>query len=110
MVRSGGPALNLIGITESRIEHNRFESPVQATLTARPQDTPKRQAIQLRAARSIKIAGNTLTDPAQATTPDSTSRSPLLGLDDSRQITLDAAVLPAVPPAKSKTTNPPAGK
>ena len=101
-VRSGGPALNLIGITESRIEHNRFESPVQATLTARPQDTAKRQAIQLRAARSIKLTGNTLTDPAQATTPDSTSRSPLLGLDDSRQIILDGALLPSAPAASAK--------
>jgi len=45
-------------------------------------------------------------------TPDSTSRSPLLGLDDSRQITLDGVLLLAVPPAaaKPKPTNQTVGK
>lgn len=111
-VRSGGPALSLIGITESRIEHNRIESPVQATLLALPQDAGKRQAIQLRTARSIQLSGNTLIDPVQATTADSNSRSRMLGLDDARQITLDGESLSPVPPANAKprTSTPPVGK
>jgi hypothetical protein len=111
-VRSGGSALSLIGITESRIEHNRIESPVRATLLARPQDAGKRQAIQLRTARSIQLSGNTLIDPVQATTADSNSRSPMLGLDDARQITLDGESLSPVPPANAKprTSTPPVGK
>lgn len=101
-VRSGGPALNLIGLKDSRIEGNRIEAPLRATLIARPQDTADRQAILLRASAGVKIAGNKLTDPTQAAQADPRSQSPLVGLESTRDITLDEVRLPDAPKAPAQ--------
>jgi hypothetical protein len=101
-VRSGGPALNLIGLKDSRIEGNRIEAPLRATLTARPQDAADHQAILLRASAGVKVAGNKLTDPTQAAQADPRSQSPLVGLEATRDITLDGVRLPDAPKAPAK--------
>jgi hypothetical protein len=101
-VRSGGPALNLVGIKDSRIEGNRIEAPLRATLTAHPQDTADRQAILLRASAGVQIAGNKLNDPTQATQADPRSQSPLVGLEATRDITLDGVKLPDAPKTEKK--------
>jgi hypothetical protein len=101
-VRSGGPALNLVGIKDSRIEGNRIEAPLRATLTARPQDSADRQAILLRASSGVQVSGNKLTDPTQAAQADTRSLSPLVGLEATRDITLDGVRLPDAPKAPAK--------
>jgi hypothetical protein len=101
-VRSGGPALHLVGIKDSRIEGNRIEAPLRATLTARPQDSADRQAILLRASTGVKVAGNKLTDPTQAAQADPRSQSPLVGLEATRDINLDGVRLPDAPKAPAK--------
>jgi hypothetical protein len=105
-VRSGGPALSLIGIKDGRIEKNRIESPVRATLLARPADAADRQAIMLRECDEMKVSSNTLKDPDGSTQPDQVSKSPLLGLESTREVTLDGAKLPdaSKAPAKAKPT------
>jgi hypothetical protein len=110
--RTGGPALNLIGIAESRIEGNRIAAPVQATLLARPQEAADRQAILLRQSSDVGLAGNTLSDPAQATLPDATSGSALVGLVESQRITLDGTPLTSPPkePFKAKPAPTPGAK
>jgi hypothetical protein len=111
-VRSGGPALSLIGIKDGRIENNRIETPVRATLLARPTDAADRQAIMLRECDGMKVAGNTLKDPEGSTQPDPVSKSPLLGLESTRGVTLDGAKQPDAPkaPAKAKPAPRPAAK
>jgi hypothetical protein len=110
--RTGGPALNLIGIAESRIEDNRIAAPVRATLLARPQEAADRQAILLRQSRDVVLAGNTLSDPAQATLPDATSGSAIVGLEESQRITLDGAPLTSPPkePINAKPAPTPGAK
>ncbi len=103
ITRSGGPAMNLIGIHDSRIENNVINSPVRATLLARPNDETDRQAILLRHSTRVTVNGNTLTDPENHTQPDATSRSRVLGLDATKEITLDGEKLPDAPSrAKAK--------
>jgi hypothetical protein len=80
-IRSGGPAMELIGLKDSRIEGNHIESPVRATVIAKPNDEIVRQAILLRLSSSVMVKGNTLKDPEQHTQPDARSKSPMLGLD-----------------------------
>jgi hypothetical protein len=111
-VRSGGPALSLIGIKDGRIDNNRIESPVRATLLARPADTADRRAIMLRECDGMKVSGNTLKDPERSTQPDQVSKSPLLGLESTRGVTLDGAKQPDAPkaPAKAKPAPRPAAK
>jgi len=92
--RSGGPALNLIGIKDSRIENNRIDSPLRAAVLASPGDKADRQAIVLRNSTGVDFKGNTLTDPEGHTQPDANSQSPLLGLEYTRAITLDDKPLP----------------
>jgi hypothetical protein len=87
--RSGGPAMNLIGIQDSRIENNVIDSPVRATLLARPNDEADRQAILLRHSTRVTLKGNTLIDPEGHTRPDATSGSRVLGLNATKEITLD---------------------
>lgn len=87
--RPGGPALELVGITGARIENNRFESPVRATVIARPADTIILQAIRLRRSSNVTVKRNTLVDPENCTKPDLSSKSKLLGLDETHDITLD---------------------
>jgi hypothetical protein len=100
--RSGGPAMKLIGIKDSRIENNRIDSPVRATVIARPEDEADRQAIVLRNSTGVELKGNTLTDPENHTQPDATSSSRVLGLDATKEITLDGNKLPDAP-ARPKT-------
>jgi hypothetical protein len=102
-IRTGGPALNLVGIKDSRIEGNRFVSPVRATVIARPEDKADRQAILLRQSSAVTVDGNTLIDSEASTQPDAHSRSPLLGLDSTQHITLDGKRLPDAPPRSAKT-------
>jgi hypothetical protein len=99
--RSGGPAMNLIGIHDSRIENNVINSPIRATLLARPNDETDRQAILLRHSTRVELKGNTLTDPENQTRPDAMSKSRVLGLDATKEITLDGNKLPDAP-ARSK--------
>ena len=87
--RSGGPAMKLIGIKDSRIENNRIDSPVRATVIARPEDEADRQAIVLRNSTGVELKGNTLTDPENHTQPDARSQSTLLGAEGTKDITLD---------------------
>ncbi len=89
-MRSGGPAMNLIGIKESRIENNRIDTPVRATVIARPKDETDRQAIMLRHSEGVEVNGNTLTDSENLTKPDANSGSNLLGLDGTKNIRLDS--------------------
>ncbi|MBK8094858.1 MAG: right-handed parallel beta-helix repeat-containing protein [Verrucomicrobiaceae bacterium] len=101
ITRSGGPAMNLIGIQDSRIETNVINSPVRATLRAtllaRPNDEPDRQAILLRHSTRVTVKGNTLTDPENHTQPDATSKSRVVGLDATKEITLDGQKLRDTP-------------
>ena len=101
-IRSGGPALELIGIKESRIESNRFESPVRATVMARPADESDRQAILLRHCSAVVVTANTLNDPERHTKPEASSQSQLLGLDGTKDITLDGRRLPDAAKRNSK--------
>jgi hypothetical protein len=97
ITRSGGPAMNLIGLQDSRIENNVIDSPVRATLLARPNDEADRQAILLRHSTRVTVKGNTLTDPENHTQPDATSSSRVLGLEATKEITLDGNKLPDAP-------------
>jgi hypothetical protein len=97
ITRSGGPAMNLIGLQDSRIENNVIDCPVRATLLARPNDEADRQAIFLRHSTRVTVKGNTLTDPENHTQPDATSNSRVVGLDATKEITLDGETLPDVP-------------
>lgn len=53
--RSGGPAMHLIGLQDSRIEANIIDSPIRATLRARPTDETDRQAILLRHSTRVTL-------------------------------------------------------
>jgi hypothetical protein len=94
ITRSGGPAMNLIGLQDSRIENNVIDSPVRATLLARPNDETDRQAILLRHSTRVTVKSNNLIDPENHTLPDATSGSRVLGLDATKEITLDGNKLP----------------
>lgn len=96
-LRSGGPAMNLIGIQDSRIEANVIDTPIRATVLARPTDETDRQAILLRHSTRVTVKSNTLTDPENHTQPDATSKSRVLGLDATKDITLDGEKLPDAP-------------
>ncbi len=98
--RSGGPAMNLIGIKDSRIENNRIESPIRATALSRPNDEHDQQAIMLRQSSAVVLKANTLNDPETHTKPDAISQSPLLGLDGTQNVTLDGQRLQNVPTRK----------
>lgn len=97
ITRSGGPAMNLIGVQDSRIENNVIDSPVRATVIARPNDETDRQAILLRNSTRVELTGNTLSDPENHTLPDATSKSRIVGLDATKEITLDGEKLPDAP-------------
>ena len=93
-LRPGGSAINLIGVNSARIEGNLFESPVRASVVAKPLDKNERQAILLRNCAGVEVKGNTLTDPENHAQPDTTSKSTLLRLDGSSMIMLDGRCLP----------------
>lgn len=100
-IRSGGPALELSGIKESRIVNNRFESPVRATVIAKPAVETDRQAVLLRHSSAVVVNGNMLTDPENHTKPAASSQSPILSLDATKDITLDGRRLENVPERNS---------
>jgi hypothetical protein len=89
ITRSGGPAMSLVGLKNSRIENNTIDSPVAATLIARPNEKSDRQAIMLRHSQGVTFQNNTLKDPGNHTQPDANSGSRLLGLLQTRSIMLD---------------------
>ena len=95
--RSGGPAMNLIGIKDSRIEYNRIISPIRATSIVRPSDASDRQAIMLSHSTGVEVKGNTLSDPEEHTQPDAVSKTELLGLDGTKDITLEGKQLQDAP-------------
>jgi hypothetical protein len=101
--RSGGPAMRLTGIKESRIENNRIDSPIRATVIARPKDQSDRQAILLRHGTGVELKANTLSDPENHTKPDATSGSRLVGLEATQAITLDGKRLNDAPTRNYKS-------
>jgi hypothetical protein len=96
-VRTGGPAINLIGVNDSRIDGNRIESALRATILARPKEPAERQPIVLHRCASITISSSTLVDPENHALAYPASRSVLVGLDDCRDITVDGQRIPAAP-------------
>lgn len=102
-IRPGGAALELNGVQNSRIENNRIELPVRATALARPTDESDRQAILLRHSSGVAVQGNTLNDHERHTQPDTSSQSPMLGLDGTQDITLDGQRLPNAPKRNSES-------
>jgi hypothetical protein len=94
-VRSGGPAIRLIGVRSSRIEDNKIVAAVRATRVARPGDACDAQAVVLRQASGVVLRGNTL--EGGFTSPDAVSQTGLLGLQATTQIKLDGHLLRDVP-------------
>jgi hypothetical protein len=101
-IRSGGPAMNLVGVTGSVIEDNLIESPVRATVTARPADASIRQAIVLRHSSGVNIQNNILSDLEGHTRPDAKSQSPILSLESTERISLDGMLLEDAPSGESE--------
>jgi hypothetical protein len=95
--RTGGPALSLIGIQDSLIERNHIDSPVRASIIAKPQEQTDRQAILLKHSQGVTVKANTLHDPENHTQPDAGSGSRVLGLEATKEITLDGEKLLDVP-------------
>jgi hypothetical protein len=85
-----------IGIQDSLIERNHINAPVRASVIAKPQDETDRQAIMLKHSRSVTVKANTLHDPENHTQPDAISGSRVLGLEATKEITLDGQMLPDV--------------
>ncbi len=98
--RTGGPAMKLVGIQDSRIERNRIDSPVRASVIAKPQDESDRQAIVLKKSRGVTLKANTLHDPEDHTRPDDNSGSRIVGLEATQDVTQEELKLPDVPAAK----------
>jgi hypothetical protein len=92
--RSGGPAISLTGIKDSLIEDNRLDSPVRATVIAKPHDETSRQAILLKHSSGVTLKANVLHDPESRTSPDAVSGSRLLGLEGTREVVLDGEIVP----------------
>jgi len=101
--RSGGPAMNLIGIKDSRIESNRIDSPIRATAIAGSSDQIERHAIMLRHSKGVELKGNVLSDPERHARPDAVSKSELLGLEAAASITLEGKLLQEAPAKILKT-------
>ena len=92
LTRSGGPTMNLIGIQDSRID-----TPMRNTVIATPTDEADRQVIMLRHSNGVKVKGNTLVDSENHAQPDANSKNALLGLDDTKYITLEGIRLSDAP-------------
>ncbi len=92
--RTGGPAMRLVGIQDSRIEGNHIDSPVRATVIAKPQETTDRQGIVLKHSRRVNLKANTLQDPENHTRPDDRSGSHMVGLEATKDIVQDELKLP----------------
>jgi len=96
--RSGGPAMNLVGLKDARIEGNRIDAPVGATVIARPDKPAARQAIVIRLSTGVEVKDNALSDQGKHTLPHAGTGSNLLGLESARDITLDGRRLPDTAP------------
>lgn len=59
-VRSGGPAVELIGIRDGRVERNRFESFAHATAFTHPTGHDGPEPIVLRSSSGMEVDGNTI--------------------------------------------------
>jgi len=101
IMRSGGPAMNLIGIRDSRIENNHVECPLRATVVARPVEKVARQAIRLRKSVGVEVLNNTLADVEGHARADGMSQSSMLGLDGTRDIRLEGVRLPDTEESRS---------
>jgi hypothetical protein len=99
--RSGGPAMRLVGIQNALLESNHFDSPVRASVIAKPKDETDRQAIVLKNSRGVSVKDNTLHDPENHTQADTVSGSRLLGNEATKELTLDEENLPDAPARKS---------
>jgi hypothetical protein len=93
ITRSGGPALSLVGVRDSKVENNDFETPVRATVLARPWEASGRQAVLLRSSSSVNIINNRMLDAEGRTLADPLSQSSMLGLDGTENIALDGVLL-----------------
>jgi hypothetical protein len=100
--RSGGPAMRLIGISDSKIENNRIDSPGNGTAVAQTKDKMERQVILLKNCSAVEIKGNTLYDPEGRMKADANSQSPLLGLDGTQDIIFNGERLKDVPQHKGQ--------
>ncbi len=89
--------MSLIGIQDSLIERNHIDSPVRASVIAKPQEETDRQAIILTHSRDVTVKANTLHDPENHTQPDAISGSRVIGLEATKQITLAGEKLPDAP-------------
>lgn len=96
-IRSGGHAMRLVGLKDSRIENNRIEWPIRSTVIAKPGDEIIRQAIILRYSNFVEFKGNTLTESEKYTLPSALSNSSLLGVEATKDITLDGTKLQDAP-------------
>jgi hypothetical protein len=101
-LRSGGPAMNLMGIKDSRIESNQVESPLRAIDLAKSNDTCDYQSIMLRHCSAVTVTGNKLTDSEKHTQLHAISKSNLIGLENTTNIILDGQQLPDVPKQQVK--------
>jgi hypothetical protein len=75
-VRSGGSAMKLVGIKDSRIIGNRFESCIRATRLARPDDPAELQLIELRATAAVEVTKNGGYEQKDKIPPSSESGTP----------------------------------
>lgn len=96
-IRSGGPAMSLIGLQESRIENNKIEVPIRGTAIFKATETFDRQAIMLSHSTDVEVNGNTLIEPEKHSVQDVFSKSNLLGLDSTKSINLDGKQIQYAP-------------
>jgi hypothetical protein len=99
--RSGGPAMRLIGIQDAHIKRNRIESPVRASIIAKPKEETDRQAIVLKHSRGVSVKDNRLHDPENHTQADAVSGSRMLGNEATTELQLDGETLPEAPAKRS---------
>jgi hypothetical protein len=93
--------MRLVGIQNALLESNHFDSPVRASVIAKPKDETDRQAIVLKNSRGVSVKDNTLHDPENHTQADTVSGSRLLGNEATKELTLDEENLPDAPARKS---------
>jgi hypothetical protein len=112
IIRSGGPAMTLVGIQNSRIENNHIDSPVRATILARPADGAFRHAVLVHHSASVELQDNTLRDPHSDVQQDPNGAGNLVGLEAARNITVNGKkvtelTFPATPPNERPDDRPP---
>ncbi|MEI6715820.1 MAG: hypothetical protein WCO60_18875 [Verrucomicrobiota bacterium] len=75
-VRSGGPAMKLVGITDSRIIGNQFEACNRATVLTNSDTPDERRAIELRATNAVELTENGNLRPTDEVLPRPETDSP----------------------------------